>query len=566
MVVGPLLLVLLVVLAVVAVRRLGSRERGPFTEAHAIRRFFQYLLLYGSVVVMAVGVAGLLGRALARTPDTAGDDVALARDLAFTVVGVPLCAGLSLWSRRRLLSDPLERTSVAWAAYVTAAAVTSLVVAMTALESTLGWAFGVEPDNPRALARFIVWTAIWAAHWWLHLRLVPANRSTVHHLAGSLTGLVNAAAGLATLLGGTLAMVFLSGGDTLPSNRDEALRGAITLVVAAPVWFLYWLRTAARQERGPLWLGYVLIAGVAGGLVTAVVSASTVLYWLLVWFLGEPESTDAVRHFNDAPWAVGAAVAGAAVWWYHQRTLREAHLPARTEVRRLYEYLMAAVGLVAAGVGLTMLVVAAVEALTRSTTGALGPTPVNTLLASATLLAVGGPVWWFYWHSIQGAFHAAPADEAASPTRRAYLLVLFGLGGVAAVVALVVGVYLFFDDVVQGTVGAETLHSMRVPIGILLSTGAIAAYHWAVHQRSRAAAPVAAHGPRYVLLVGPSDPEIARAVGHATGGRVQAWSTDGSGTPWSVDAVLAALAAAPDEEVLVLSDASGVHAIPVHRR
>lgn len=565
MVVG-LLLVVVVVLVVVAARRGLGRERGPVTEAHAIRRFFQYLLLFGSLVVMAVGLAGLLGRALDRNPVVTSDEVALARDLAFTVVGVPLYAGLALWSRRRLLLDPLERDSFGWAFYVTAAAVTSLVVAMTGLQSSLGWALGVEPDNPRALARFIVWGAVWAAHWWLHLRFVPASRSAVHHLAGSLTGLVTTATGLATLLGGALAMLFLAGGDAGPSNRDEAIRGAVTLAVGAPVWFLYWVRTAARQERDTLWRGYVLLPGVAGGLVTAVVSASTVLYTTLVWFLGDPESTEAVRHFNDTPWALGAAAAGTLVWWYHQRVLQEAHLPTRTEVRRVYEYLMAAIGLVAAGVGLTVLVVSGVEALTRTTTAGLGQSPVNTLLASVTLLVVGGPVWWFYWHRIQRAFHASPADEAASPTRRAYLLVLFGLGGLTAVVALVVGVYLFFEDLVQGTVSAETLRSMRVPIGILLSTGAIAAYHWAVHQRSRSAVPAAAHGPRYVLLVGPADPEIAGAVAHATGGRVQAWSTEDGGAPWSVDAVLAALASAPDEEVLVLSDASGVHAIPVHRR
>ena len=566
MVLVPLLLVVLAVVVVVAARRGPGRTRGSVTEAHAIRRFFQYVLLYGSLVVMAVGLSGLLGRALDRSPVLTSDEVALARDLAFTVVGVPLCTGSALWSRRRILLDPLERASAGWAFYVTAASVTSLVVAMTGLQSSLGWALDVEPDNPRALARFIVWGVVWAAHWWLHLRFVPAGRSALHHLAGSLAGLVTTATGLATLLGGLLAMLFLSGGDGVPSNRDEALRGAITLAVGAPVWLLYWLRTAARQERDTLWLGYVLLPGVAGGLVSAVVSASTVLYTALVWFLGDPESTDAVRHFNDAPWALGAAAAGTVVWWYHQRVLQEAHLPTRTELRRVYEYLMSAIGLVAAAVGLTVLVVSGVEAMTRTAPGGLGQSAVNTLLASVTLLLVGGPVWWFYWHRIEQAFRTAPADESASPTRRAYLLVLFGLGGVTAVVALVVGVYLFFEDLVQGTVSADTLRSMRVPIGILLSTGAIAAYHWTVHQRSRAAVPAATHGPRYVLLVGPSDPEIAQAVAHATGGRVQAWSTDDGGAPWSVEAVLAALAASPDGEVLVLSDTSGVHAIPVHRR
>ena len=564
--VAALLLLVVVVLAVVGIRRAVGGERGPVTEAHAIRRFFQYLLLYGSLVVMAVGLAGLLGRVLDRDPIMAADDVELARNLAFTVVGVPLYAGLALWSRRRLLADPLERTSIGWAFYVTVASVTSLIVAITGLQSALGWAFDLAPADPRALARFIVWGGVWAVHWWLHIRLVPVDRSRVHHLAGSLIGLVTAATGLATLLGGALWMLFFSGTDAVLSGGDEALRGAVTLAVGAPVWFLYWVRTASRGQRDPLWLAYVLLAGVAGGLVTALVSASTVLYSALVWFLGEPQFSNAVRHFNDAPWAAGAAVTGTVLWWYHQAVLEEVHLPARTEVRRVYEYLMSAIGLLAAAAGLTILVVAGIEASTSSDAQILGQSAVNTLLASATLLVVGAPVWWFYWHRIQRAVQLLPADEVASPTRRAYLLVLFGVGGVAAAVALLVGVYLFFEDAVQGTLGAETLYSMRVPIGILLSTGAIAAYHWAVHQSSRAAAPVSVRGPRYVLLVGPPDPEIAKAVAHATGGRVQAWSTEGTGTPWSVEAVLAAIAAAPDEEVLVLSDASGVHAIPVHRR
>jgi hypothetical protein len=246
--------------------------------------------------------------------------------------------------------------------------------------------------------------------------------------------------------------------------------------------------------------------------------------------------------------------------------LEEAHLETRTEVRRVYEYLMSAIGLLAAASGLTVLVVAGIEALTRTEAVILDQSAVNTLLASATLLLVGVPVWWFYWHRIQRAAAALPTQEHASPTRRAYLLVLFGIGGVAAVIALLVGVYLLFEDVVQGTFGGETIRSMRVPIGILLSTGAIAGYHWAVYQSGRAAMPAPAHGPRYVLLVGPSDPEIAKAVSHATGGRVQAWSTDDGGAPWSVDDVMAALASTPDDEILVLSDSTGLHAIPVHRR
>jgi hypothetical protein len=388
----------------------------------------------------------------------------------------------------------------------------------------------------------------------------------VHHLGGSLVGLSTAVVGLITLTGAVLQQLVGMGAQMLPSFRDQVVIGAVGFVVGALVWALYWLRTASRAERDPLWFAYVLLAGGAG-LVMAIAAASTVLYTLLVWFVGEPELTDALRHFESAPTALAVALVGVVVWWYHQSVLAQAQVTARTEVRRVYEYLMSAIGLLAAGVGLTLLVVAGIEAAVGSEVVVIGESPVNTLLLAATLLVVGAPVWWFFWHRIQRAATVDPVAELASPTRRIYLLVLFGLGGVAAVVSLLVGVYLLFQDVVQGTFGPETIRAMRVPIGILLSTGAIAGYHGAVYRSGRAlSSQAAAHGPRYVLLVGPPDPEIAHAVAHATGGRVQAWTAESGGAPWSVEDVMTALDTSPAaSEVLVLSDPSGVHAIPVSR-
>ena len=160
-----------------------------------------------------------------------------------------------------------------------------------------------------------------------------------------------------------------------------------------------------------------------------------------------------------------------------------------------------------------------------------------------------------------------------STTRRVYLFALFGVGGVAAVISLLVGVYMLFDDAVNANLAAETLRRMRFAIGVLLATAAISAYHWTVYQsdRKHAPAPVAEQEPRFVLLVGPADHEIAREVAHRTHGRVQVWSrTDDGAEPWSVDDVMAALAGATTDqavadEVIVLSETGGLRAIPVHR-
>ena len=184
------------VVAVVAVRRMTARGGGPATEGHAVRRLFQYLLLYALLVVVATGLSGLLGGLLS-APLASADQSELARSVAFTVVGVPLFVLVALWSRRRLAVDPFEAASPAWALYITAASLTSLVVAMLALHDVLSWAAGLQVYSGRSLARLIVWGSVWGLHWWVQTRVVPADRYRVHHVVGSLIGLVTAATGLA---------------------------------------------------------------------------------------------------------------------------------------------------------------------------------------------------------------------------------------------------------------------------------------------------------------------------------------------------------------------------------
>jgi hypothetical protein len=568
MVVGLLLLVLVVVLVVLAVRRAHGRGAVASPDGHTVRRFFQYLVLYGLLVVVGIGLSGLLGRLLQRHVLVTGDEAALARDLAFTVVGVPLLVAVALWSRRRFAQVPDEGHSLAWAFYITAAALTSLVTAMTALSTVLRWAVGLQEYDGQALAVFLVWGGIWGAHLWLDGRVTPREHARIHLLAGSLVGLATAATGLAGILAGAIrSLLGLDVNDVLIGHANPVLPGLVTFVVGAPVWAVYWFRATARYRGEILWVGYVLLAGVAAGLVTAIAAASTLCYTVLVWLVGEPRTTDAVEHFRGAPSAAAAAVVGLLVWWYHQAALEAAGAKARTEVRRIYEYLMAGIGLLAAAGGLTTAFVALIEAATGTAQVLVGRSVVNTLLAALTLLAVGVPVWWLYWRRIQSAARGS-LEEITSPTRRVYLFILFGVGGVAAVVALIVGVYLFFEDVVNGTLGVETLRRTRFAIGVLLSTGAIAAYHWTVYRddRRRLPTPVEARGPRFVLLVGPADAEIAHAVARRTHGRVQAWArTDDGAAPWSVDEVMAALEGVTADEVVVLRDAEGVRTIPVRR-
>lgn len=171
----PILVVALVVLAVPKARAQGE---DTLSDAHALRRIFQYLLLYGLPVVVATGVAGLVGRLLEGAILARSDQVDLARSLAFAVVGVPLFTGVALYSRRKLADNPGEARSLGWACYVTAASLTSLIMTMTAVVQVLRWATGLEEYSGRALAQALVWGGLWTAHWWIDGRMTPPEHES----------------------------------------------------------------------------------------------------------------------------------------------------------------------------------------------------------------------------------------------------------------------------------------------------------------------------------------------------------------------------------------------------
>jgi len=547
-----------VALVVWALRRRGPAA--PGAEARGVRRFFQYLVLLALVVVAAIGLSDLLARALGSTPGY-DDRADLARSLAFVLVAVPLGALLGRWTARTHRVDAEERGSAMYALYVAGTALITLAVAMFALSDVLAIALGAARFDGGAVGRLVVFGAAWWFHWWLGRRTLNVEQAAPHLLLGSLIGLGTVLAGFVAAVAQALRLLafdqaFLGGGDMLG-------RAAALFVTGALVWGWYWNRGAARLPRGVLWLVYVLPLGVGGGLLTALVGASIALWQLLVWFAGDRFGATAAEHFDSTPTAAAVAVGGLLVWWYHRTVL--GRQPERTEVQRVHEYLVSGIGLLAAASGVGMVVVAAIEAFTPGLD--LGMSVVNTLLGAVTLLLVGVPVWWVFWGRIRRATRAEPAPEVASPTRRTYLVLLFGLAGVAAVIALIVVVFMLLRDVLAGSVSGETIRSMRYGLGVLLATAAVSGYHGAVYRQDRGVAtPARTEGPRSVLLVGGPGRDVEREVERRTGANVQVWARlDGAGVAWSVEDLVSRLLTHPGEDVLVLAGADGVTVVAVDR-
>lgn len=548
---------------VFVVRRFSGRSGTGTADGRGVRRFFQYALLYGLMIVSSLGLSGLIARLMG---DPASD-AELARSLTFSIIGLPLFLALAWWSRQRLRDDAEERQSFGWRFYSTVAPLTALGVAMGGLTNVLGWVLQARAFDRESFASLLVWGSVWAAHWVVTRRLEPGPAQP--HLAlGSVIGLATGASGLIWLL--STALEILSGRDQglVIGLGSELGRAGALAITGSVVWVVYWLTGMAREPRTPFWFAYVLPVGVGGGLVTLLAAGSVALYEVLVWFLGEPASSIAARHFAGTTNNLAAAVIGALVWWYHRAVLHVAETAGRFEIRRVYEYLMAGIGLLAAAGGVTTVLVAVIEALVGPGDVQVGTAAINTLLAAITLLVVGTPVWWFFWSRIQRAAIVEPQEELASPTRRIYLFVLFGLGGVVAVVSLLVGVFIVIEDMLENRVSAETVRSVRFPVSLLLTTGVTAAYHWAVYRQDRAQLPETERPkPRYVLLIGDGDEALAHELAQATGARVTLWSrTDGVIAPLTVGAVVDALAGTDYEEVTVISGPGGIEVIGVERR
>lgn len=568
MAVGLVSLLLPLLLVFVLIRALTGKGKGAI-GGHPVRHFFQYMLLYGLMIVVAAGLTGLLERAFRRDSTIYASNSDLAQALAFTIVGIPLLALLGNWTRRRFAAEPAEKDAFGWGIYLTFAGVTTLVIAMASLQETLQWAIGDDSASATAAASALVWGAAWGVHWWLDRVVTPNGQTRLHHVIGSIIGLAWAATGLGMVIAAALRAVLpLQDAKLVLTGGNPLLSTATTFLVGAVVWYFYWIRTYAHSHRDALWDVYIMVVGIAGGLVTAVVAASVLLYKVLVWMFGTTTAADAAAHFRSAPASAAAFAVGVLVWWYHRAVLAELARVGRSEGQRIYEYLIGAIGLIAAATGLTVMLAALVETFTSGSTIAGVGGPRNTLLLATTLLAVGAPVWWIFWRRIERAVGADQPVEVDSPARRFYLFMLFGIGGTSAVVSLLIAVYQLFDDVVSGNLGGDTFRSMRWALGVLVTAGAVAGYHWLVYRGERDVQGPRSSWPEYVLLAGVTSRNLADQVAEGTSGHVDAWlaTDDVDAAPWNAAAVMAALVGVDAAEVVVVAEGGTLRVIPVDRR
>ncbi|MFL4475907.1 DUF5671 domain-containing protein [Paeniglutamicibacter sp. MACA_103] len=479
-----------------------------------LRRLILFVLLFALVCLAASGVGGLLGRLFTASDTIAFDDSSsLALVLALTLVGGPLAA-VVFWASWRLLADPAERRATAWGIYVSAMYVTSLITATSFGIGALAAAAGGDTGSwGSSLAQGLAWAGVWVWHRWIlrHQSRGPVALAKVPHVLGTALGLViGLGAGI-----GALAVLFEQATATdaeLAAIGAPWWRAALGLLVWAAggvlIWWWHWVREGARALHTRLAAVGLVVLGVAGSAILALGGAGVLLFVLLRLGLDRTDPVPVL--LEPAPEALAAALLGALSWLYHAREAGNRPVP----VPAAASLAISGIALAAAASGIGVIVNAA---LATGSTRLGGTDATELLLAGLSSLAIGGPLWWFTWQPTR------PADPQG---RRIYLVLVFGISAVVALVTLLVIGFRLFESMLGEAGGSGLLERVRAPLGLLVATGLVAGYHFALWRHARASAPppaepAAERGIGEVLLVAGADAdELAAAIHAHTGATV----------------------------------------------
>ncbi len=464
-----------IVAVVMATRTTPSA--GDTAAVPAVRRLIIHVLLFALVVIGAIGLAGLLGRLLNVGIElVAGDTAGLARSLAFALIGGPL-AGLLWWLVWRRAGMPAERRSLAWGLYVAGMSVVSVVTFGSSLLSAASDLISGS-WHPQTAATGIVWVGVWVWHRWMakHPARGPRVLSSVAPTLSAAYGLILGTGGSVTALGlllDTAIRGFATEG-TLGHPWWRSMLGALVWAAGgALLWSWHWVRAGVRSFHDRLAHVAVAVVGILGGAVLTLAGAGIALYVLLrlVFDSGDP----AARILEPLGYAIASAALGALVLAYHLRVASQHS----SDFARTARLVASGVALVATASGVGVIVNSLLATLASPLAGS---NLRQLLLGGISSFVVGAPLWWLTWRP------ARPAEPTGAPVgRRIYLITVFGLSAVSALVTLLVLGYRLFDFTLSGQAGAMLIDRVRAPLGLFVATALVAAYHFSVWRHDRSA-------------------------------------------------------------------------------
>ena len=229
------------------------------------------------------------------------------------------------------------------------------------------------------------------------------------------------------------------------------------------------------------------------------------------------------------PGALSALIVGLGLWVYHWDIVRQerAAVGEAAVARRVYGYIMAALGLGALAAGMIVLVPTVIGiVVTSAREVAVGADWwQDRIVTVLTLGLIGGPVWGYYWFAMQRRL-AGGDDERTSLPRRVLIYSVIGIGALAILGSVSHILFLFLDAMLEDGLSLAMLRDMKWSIGIAFTSGLFATYHWLILQEDRTATgePVAGPAARrksVTVLIGAGGGAFVSQIEASLGGKVR---------------------------------------------
>lgn len=588
----PLAIIGGIVAAVVAWRR---REGGlePETEADrgigTVKRLYFYVGTFAYMMVASTGavlVARFVLDELFGPAVLSRDESQLALGIVLAGIWTPVWAWHRLRVQRFIEEEPSERRSILRKLYVyVTLAVTAALVAHASVE-LLRWAFGARSFSGYAVAALVVWGGLWTYHWLAertegHVTDETRTVRRFYLYATSSYSLAMVAVGLSLVIYLVLREAY-EGLFSLPVllREEEPLWGDViknasaVVLTGSGLWASHWLYAARHDTESALRQFYLYTLAVLGGIVTTLVATGVIAYGVLVWLIGVPEDDSATAHFRFLPSALAPLVVGLSLWLYHWSTLQRERAAGGQllAARRIYAYIMAALGLGALAAALIVLVPTVIGIGVTSAREVLVDNDWwrNRIALVITLALVGGPVWGYYWFSMERRVTRSGPEERASLPRRVLLYGVLGVGTLAVLGNISYLLFIFLDALLEDTLSLTLLREAKWAIGNVVAAGLIVPYYALILREDRRAPPQAAAqrpGLRkpVTVLVAEGSEDFVNQLEAALKGKVRVLQRADPGvrvpdlSASDLEGLEQRIAQAAGSRVLLVVDAMGVH-------
>jgi len=468
-----------------------------------IKRFFFYAVSLISLGMLSGGAALIITLLVDIFTDRGATSVGrgqfnaetFSMGLALAVIGGVLWAFFWRYIQKHTANDIEEQGSAIRAWYLNLVLFFALSTFISAaVEFLAGLVNGFNEYD--YIADWVGRLIIAAAVWYYHHR-VQAKEGQPSSAAKTLRrwylyifsvwGLAYLSIGLVQLIYRAVVWLPIWGDTTRVVSGIELGFAAGFGITGAFVWWLHWFRLAKGDIQSTLRQVYLYLFAILGSVIAGLTALVTTIYQLLRYALGGAPGATPV-YFQFLGWTIPLLLVAATIWLYHRQVARDeaALMPSvRSSARRVYSYLMSLAGLGGLVAGIIVLIGLLLRLLiaalsTSAVAGTGGGFWQSFLSLAIALLAVGAPMWYYYWGRVNKMVAAGGIEERRALTRRFYLYFLLAAGVVAAATGLSAIIYQLLSSILQGNFGVTFLRESIWGWQCLLVALPFLFYHWSV--------------------------------------------------------------------------------------